>query len=286
VLSSENTDANTVSRPAAHRSVAGPDGPPGEPLLEVRHVEIGYEVEGSYNVAVGDVSFEIWPGETLILLGPSGCGKSTLLKAIAGFLEPQAGTITFAGRHDLQPGPDRAVVFQEFDQLFPWRTVADNVSYPLRVNGRSKQQAAEAARGYIEMMRLSDAADRFPHQLSGGMKQRVAIARAFALEPEMLLMDEPFGSLDAQTRSRLQRELMDIVNRTKVTTLFVTHSIQEALLLGHRIVVLGQPPSVVKEVVDVTEIDDPDTSEFVKMRRHLRELLAEKGEDVDHALFE
>lgn len=256
------------------------------PLLSVESARIGYEVDGRFNVAVGDVSFEIWPREKLILLGPSGCGKSTLLKAIAGFIEPDGGTISFAGRNDLRPGPDRAVVFQEFDQLFPWRTVLDNVAYPLRVTGRGKDEAGETARSYVEMMGLSHAADRFPHQLSGGMKQRVAIARALALDPLMLLMDEPFGSLDAQTRSRMQRELNEIAARTEVTILFVTHSIQEALVLGDRVVVLGQPPSEVEEIVDVSHITDPDSDELVQVRRRLRELLAGEGEEVESAVFE
>ena len=259
---------------------------PGRPLLRVQNVAIGYAVEGAFNLAVGDVSFDIHPSEKIILLGPSGCGKSTLLKTIAGFIEPAAGSISIAGRDDLAPGPDRAVVFQEFDQLFPWRTVTDNVAYPLRVNGRSKEDALERARHYVEMTSLSHAADRFPHQLSGGMKQRVSIARALALEPLMLLMDEPFGSLDAQTRSRLQRELNEIAERTEVTILFVTHSIQEAMMLGHRIVVLGQAPSTVEEIVDVRDVRDPDSPEHVRVRRHLRELLAHDEEEVDHAVFE
>ena len=258
----------------------------GYPLLSVEDARIGYEVDGRFNVAVGDVSFNIWPGEKLILLGPSGCGKSTLLKAIAGFIEPDDGRIFFAGRDDLSPGPDRAVVFQEFDQLFPWRTVLDNVAYPLRVTGREKAEAAETAARYVEMMGLSPAADRFPHQLSGGMKQRVAIARALALDPLMLLMDEPFGSLDAQTRSRLQRELNEIAARTEVTILFVTHSIQEALVLGDRVVVLGQAPSEVEEILEVGHIRDPDSEELVHARRRLRELLAGEGEEVESAVFE
>ena len=256
-----------------------------QPLLSVDHVAIGYLVDGGFNLAVGDVSFDISPGEKIILLGPSGCGKSTLLKAIAGFIAPAAGGITVDGRADLEPGPDRAVVFQEFDQLFPWRTVLDNVAYPLRVNGHSKESAAERAHHYLEMTSLSHAATHYPHQLSGGMKQRVAIARALALEPLMLLMDEPFGSLDAQTRSRLQRELNEIAERTGVTVLFVTHSIQEAMVLGHRIVVLGQPPSQVEEIVDVRGID-LESEEFIRVRRHLRGLLAGEGEEVDHAVFE
>jgi NitT/TauT family transport system ATP-binding protein len=255
-------------------------------LLRVNRVRIGYNVQGAPQVAVGDVSFDVWPRERIMLLGPSGCGKSTLLKAVAGFLEPWDGAISLAGRATLEPGPDRAVVFQEFDQLFPWRTVLDNVAYPLRVIGKAKGEAGTLARHYVELTGLSPAADRYPHQLSGGMKQRVAIARALALEPAVLLMDEPFGSLDAQTRTRLQRELRDIADRTQVTLLFVTHSIQEAIILGHRVVVLSRPPSVVEEIVDVSEISDPDTEEFVRVRRHLRELLAEEGEEVDHGVFE
>src|SRR3954453_16052788 len=258
----------------------------GYPLLKVDRARIGYVVDGKFNVAVGHVSFEIRRGEKVILLGPSGCGKSTLLKAVAGFIEPAEGMISLTGRDNLDPGPDRAVVFQEFDQLFPWRTVLDNVAYPLRVTGRGKKVAAETAGRYVQMMGLAHAVQRFPHQLSGGMKQRVAIARALALEPLMLLMDEPFGSLDAQTRSRLQRELNEIATRTNVTILFVTHSIQEALVLGDRVVVLGQPPSKVEEMVEVGHIKDPDSEELVRMRRRLRELLAGEGEEVESAVFE
>jgi NitT/TauT family transport system ATP-binding protein len=266
-------------------ALAREGGRQDDTLLTVEHVAIGYEVDGTFSLAVGDVSFEIRPGEKMILLGPSGCGKSTLLKTIAGFIEPAAGRIAIQGRHDLAPGPDRAVVFQEFDQLFPWRTVTDNVAYPLRKNGRSKDEARELAGRYVEMTGLSHAAERFPHQLSGGMKQRVAIARALALEPLMLLMDEPFGSLDAQTRSRQQRELNEIADRTGVTILFVTHSILEAMVLGHRIVVLGKPPSTVEEIVDVRGLN-LESEEFIRVRRHLRELLAHDGEEVDHAVSE
>lgn len=271
---------------AARKAVSGTAAGAEGPLLSVKNVEIGYVVDDRYTPAVGNASFESYLGETIMLLGPSGCGKSTLLKAIAGFLEPQDGHIEFDGRGRLKPGPDRAVVFQEFDQLFPWRNVRDNVIYPLRLNGRSADEAGETADRFLEMMGLSQAAHQYPHHLSGGMKQRVAIARAFALEPQMLLMDEPFGSLDAQTRSRLQRELIDIVERTHVSTLFVTHSIQEAVLIGHRVVVLGHPPSEVKEITDVRNIQDPDSEEFIEVRRHLRTLLAGDGEDVDHAVFE
>src|SRR5215217_6986995 len=258
----------------------------GRRLLAAEHLKIGYEVDGELQIAVEDVSFEGWPNEKVMLIGPSGCGKSTLLKTVAGFLQPVGGSISIAGRDSLEPGPDRAVVFQEFDQLFPWRTVIDNVVYPLRVVGRVKDEAAATAKDYLEMMGLSHAAERFPHQLSGGMKQRVAIARALALDPLMLLMDEPFGALDALTRQRLQMELNDIAEKTQVTILFVTHSIQEALVLGERIVVLGQAPSRVEEVVDVSATSkDPEDEQFIEVQQHLRALLGveDKGEDAKHA---
>jgi NitT/TauT family transport system ATP-binding protein len=259
------------------------DAETGNALVRIEHVQLGYWVGDRFHVAVGDATFDVRPREKMIVIGPSGCGKSTLLKAIAGFIDPVGGSIAVAGRKTLAPGPDRAVVFQEFDQLFPWRTVLDNVAYPLRVNGRSRRAAAATAREFLELTHLSRAADRYPHQLSGGMKQRVAIARALALEPALLLMDEPFGSLDAITRQRLQVELNRIVADTNVTLMFVTHSIEEALVLGDRVVVLGNAPSTVLEVVDVRELGGPETVEYSRMRGKLRSLLEvdeeEKVED-------
>ncbi len=178
-------------------------------------------------------------------------------------------------------------MFQEFDQLFPWRDVLDNVAYPLRRNGRTKAEAEQQARRYLEMMGLSRALDRHPHQLSGGMKQRVAIARAFALEPVMLLMDEPFGALDALTRARLQAELNAIAKRTGVTILFVTHSIEEAIVLGDRVVVLTDPPSVVREVVTITEEAKVVGSEqYRSVRTHLGSLLHRDGKEADEDVAE
>jgi NitT/TauT family transport system ATP-binding protein len=171
------------------------------------------------------------------------------------------------------------VVFQEFDQLFPWRNVLENVAYPLRVNGWRRRDAAARARDYLELTGLSHAADRYPHELSGGMKQRVAIARALALEPVILLMDEPFGSLDAITRARLQRELNTILERTQTTLFFVTHSIDEALILGQRVVVLHGAPSTVREIVDVRGVGEPDSPAYADMRINLRQLLAIEEED-------
>jgi NitT/TauT family transport system ATP-binding protein len=245
------------------------------PLLRVENARLGYRLGDAFHVAVASASFEVGERERVIVIGRSGCGKSTLLKAVAGFEMPVSGTIAVAGRSSLAPGPDRAVVFQEFDQLFPWRTVLDNVAFPLRVNGRSRRAAAEVAREFLELTGLTDAADRYPHQLSGGMKQRAAIARALALEPSLLLMDEPFGALDAITRQRLQAELNEIVARTQVALLFVTHSIEEALILGDRVVVLAGAPSSVAEVVTVGDADQ----EAIASR--LRTLLAADSEDAD-----
>lgn len=240
-------------------------------------------------VAVEDVSFDMPRGEKFVLLGPSGCGKSTLLKAIGGYLTPARGTIEVRGRPVSRPGPDRALVFQEFDQLFPWLTVRGNVVEALKVTGRARgADARDRAHRYIEMMGMGYAANRFPHTLSGGMKQRVAIARALALQPDVLLMDEPFGALDAITRSRLQRELNQTWKQTGVTILFVTHSIQEAVLIGHRIMVMAPAPSRIREVIDVSHVEDPDDRAAEPIRRRLRALLddSEEPEDVDPGGFE
>jgi NitT/TauT family transport system ATP-binding protein len=256
-------------------------GESGTALLRVDHVRLGYWIGSRFHTAVDDATFDVRPREKIIVIGPSGCGKSTLLKAIAGFIQPVAGSISLAGRQTLEPGPDRAVVFQEFDQLFPWRTVLDNVAYALRRNGRSRREAVASAGQFLDLTHLSHARDRFPHQLSGGMKQRVAIARALALGPTMLLMDEPFGALDAITRQRMQAELNRIVRQTTVTLFFVTHSIEEALVLGDRVVVLGDSPSTVLEIVDVRDLGGPDTAEYGQMRGKLRDLLAVEREGVE-----
>jgi NitT/TauT family transport system ATP-binding protein len=256
----------------------------------VAGVRIAYRDErGRPFLAVDDISFDVRPGEKLALLGPSGCGKSTLLKAIGGFIRPVGGTITAAGRPVDRPGPDRAFVFQEFDQLFPWLTARGNVVEALRLTGRARGAEANVrADRYIEMMGIGYAADRFPHALSGGMKQRVAIARALALQPDVLLMDEPFGALDAITRGRLQRELNETWRKTGVTIVFVTHSIQEAVLIGHRVAVMSPAPGRLREVVDVHHVDDPDDPAGQPVRRRLRSLLddAAKPDGADLADLE
>jgi NitT/TauT family transport system ATP-binding protein len=243
--------------------------------LSVEGLSIMYDARR----AVDDVSFELRPGEKFILLGPSGCGKSTLLSAVAGFLTPSRGHVRLDGQLVSRPGPDRVVVFQEFDQLLPWRTVLGNVAYPLRVaRGLGRAEAAERARHFVEMVGLGGRDGAYPHTLSGGMKQRVAIARALALEPSVLLMDEPFASLDALTRTRMQAELNGIWEKTRTTILFVTHSIQEAVLLGSRILVLTRGPGRVQAVFDnAAHGQAVDSPAFLSMQAQIGALLGARG---------
>jgi NitT/TauT family transport system ATP-binding protein len=203
--------------------------------------------------ALKDISFEVNDGDFFCIIGPSGCGKSTTLRLIAGFEEPTEGTVMVDGQSVKDPGPDRAMVFQDLNQLFPWKTTLKNVVYPLKVNKlySNNENRLKTGRKFLRMVGLSENFDNaFPHQLSGGMKQRVAIARALALDPKVLLMDEPFGSIDAQTRTGLQEELLKIWEDTQKTIMFVTHNIEEAILLGTRICVLGTNPGRVLEVFD------------------------------------
>jgi NitT/TauT family transport system ATP-binding protein len=244
-------------------------------LLSVRDVTISYPTERGLFTAVESVSFSVAEGERFVLLGPSGCGKSTLLKAVAGFMAPSAGTMELDGRPIARPGPDRVVVFQEFDQLLPWKTVLGNVVYALRVARTLDRAAArEQAERFIGMVGLERFATTYPHQLSGGMKQRVAIARSLALEPRMLLMDEPFASLDALTRRRMQEELLAIWEATRKTLLFVTHSIDEAVVLGDRILVLSPGPGRVRRIIDNPAAGQRDTPASLEVVRAVQEVLA------------
>lgn len=227
--------------------------PDGAPLLAVEGVTLQYQTRSQVVTATRRVSFTAGAGERVVLLGPSGCGKSTLLKSVGGFLNPVEGRIRLQGRDVVGPGPDRMMVFQEFDQLPPWKTVRENILFPMRTArpewGRAEKE--ERAARYIRKVGLEKFADSYPHQLSGGMKQRVAIARAMAMEPVMLLMDEPFAALDALTRRRMQDELLQLWDDTRFAMLFVTHSIEEALRVGGRIVVLSPHPGRVKAILDV-----------------------------------
>jgi NitT/TauT family transport system ATP-binding protein len=230
--------------------------------------------------ALDDVTLDIAAGEFLALVGPSGCGKSTLLDLVAGLTTPTRGEVLIGGRAVTGPGLDRGVVFQQY-ALFPWRTAQANVEFGLEVKGVPKRQRAERAREVLDLVGLGTFADRYPHELSGGMKQRVAIARSLAYEPEVLLMDEPYAALDAQTRETLQDELLSIWRRTGTTILFITHSIDEAVYLGQRVAVMTSRPGRIKEVVAIDlpapgEGDPRSAPEFVRHRRGIWELLHEE----------
>lgn len=218
----------------------------GSVMLNVKDVTLQYASRMSLVTATWRVSFDVQYGDRFILLGPSGCGKSSLLKAIGGFIKPVEGSITLQGMPITKPGPDRMMVFQEFDQLFPWRTVLENVMFPMTVRAWTKRDRLERARESLDKVGLSGFADAYPHMLSGGMKQRTAIARAMAMEPDVLLMDEPFAALDALTRRRLQDELLRLWEDLRFTMLFVTHGIDEATRIGSRILLLSPHPGQVR----------------------------------------
>jgi NitT/TauT family transport system ATP-binding protein len=209
-------------------------------------------------LALDDVSLAIAPREFVALLGPSGCGKSTLLYLIGGFLPVERGTIKVEGKAVQGPGPDRGIVFQHF-ALFPWKTVRGNILYGLERQGMPKAEREKRAMDFIELVGLAGFEDSYPSQLSGGMKQRTAIARTLAFDPSILLMDEPFGALDAQTRGLMQGELLRIWQRTPKTVIFVTHDVQEAVYLADRVAVMSARPGRVKTIVDTRfDKNDPD----------------------------
>jgi len=244
------------------------------PLLVAEGVTLQYRTREHLITAVYRVTFEVLPCDRFILLGPSGCGKSTLLKAIGGYIDPIEGRIMLKGTQIRRPGPERMMVFQEFDQLLPWKTVRQNVAFALTASGRAKGAAAdEKAMHFIEKVNLTNFANSYPHMLSGGMKARVAIARGMAMEPDILLMDEPFAALDALTRLKMQDELLRLWDETRSTILFVTHSIPEAVKIGNRILLLSPHPGQVEAELNSTGHDEPDPISGITLSEHIHDLL-------------
>jgi NitT/TauT family transport system ATP-binding protein len=244
------------------------------PLLQVNGVTLRYKTQDSIVTATDQVSFDIAQGDRFVLLGPSGCGKSTLLKAVGGYHKPDEGTIHIKERAIRGPGADRMMVFQEFDQLLPWKTVLGNVVFPLMSARKiSRSEAVHRARSYIDKVNLTPFSDSYPHTLSGGMKQRVAIARGMAMEPDILLMDEPFAALDALTRRKMQDELMQLWEQTRFTVLFVTHSIAEAIRIGNRILLLSPHPGRVKAEISNIDAATMDDAAVARLEREIHELL-------------
>ena len=252
-----------------------------QPLLAVQGVTLQYKTREHLVTATYRVSFDVHPSDRFVLLGPSGCGKSTLLKAVGGYLKPVEGAIRLKGAPVTKPGPDRVMVFQEFDQLLPWKTVKQNVMFALESSGRLRGRAAEErAMAYIEKVNLARFADSLPHTLSGGMKQRVAIARGMAMEPDIILMDEPFAALDALTRRKMQDELLQLWEDTRFTVLFVTHSIPEAVRIGNRILLLSPHPGQVKAELnsDGTDAAEPNG---MRLSERIHSMLFAEGEAIE-----
>ncbi|TCT06775.1 ABC transporter ATP-binding protein [Aquabacter spiritensis] len=247
-------------------------------LVQVRDVTLQYKTPDHLVTATYKVSCTVEQGDRYVILGPSGCGKSTLLKAVGGFIKPVGGTIVVNGREVREPGPDRMMVFQEFEQLMPWKTVLQNVMFPMQATGKYwKSETRERALAAIDKVNLTKFKDVYPHMLSGGMKMRVAIARAMALEPDVLLMDEPFAALDALTRRKMQEELLALWDQLRFTVLFVTHSIEEAIVVGSRILILSPHPGRVRAELEAGDLSyaDLDSPAFGALAKRIHTLLFE-----------
>ncbi|SMD21457.1 ABC transporter ATP-binding protein [Kibdelosporangium aridum] len=253
-----------------------------QPFISARHVTAGYENRRDHTrlIALRDVSLDVARGEFLAIVGPSGCGKTTFINMIAGFVQPLEGEITVDGEPVTGPGMDRAMVFQDY-ALLPWRTVQRNIRFAMenRRTKPSKAEQDERIRKAIELVGLTGFEKAYPHELSGGMRQRVGIARALVTEPSVLLMDEPFGAVDAMTREAMQAELEKIIAQTGQTVVFITHSIDEAVTLGDRVVVVSSRPGRIKEIVPVDlprprmDSDIRGSQRFAEIREHIWSLL-------------
>ena len=247
--------------------------------IEIRDVTLTYDTPGGKVPGVQNVSIDIGASEFICIIGPSGCGKSTLLNIIAGFMTPVSGEIRIGGKAVTGHGMDRGVVFQDFAQLFPWRTALGNVSFGLEMKGVAKPERDKIAREQLRLVKLEKFTNSYPHHLSGGMQQRVAIARALAYNPAVLLMDEPFAALDAMTRDDMQRLLADVWKTTRKTVIYVTHNVAEAVYLADRVIVMSAHPGTVKAeiAIDLPRPRDPLSVEFLECQK---ELMRHLGHDV------
>ena len=256
------------------------------PVIQAEGVTVGYELhrERQRLTALRDITLTVNRGEFIVLVGPSGCGKTTFINAISGIVKPWEGTILVNGGPVTGPGPDRAMVFQDY-ALMPWRTVESNVRMPFEFQklGLSQEEMDERVRRYIDLVDLTGFENSFPYELSGGMKQRVGIARALVSEPDILLADEPFAAIDAMTREAMQSELERFVAKTRQTVIFITHSIDEAITLGDRVVVISYRPGQIKEIVDVNlprprfDYDVKNMPEYTQLRDHIWRLVKDEA---------
>ena len=241
--------------------------------VKIDNVKKIYNGRNGEMIALNGVNLDIMENEFICVVGPSGCGKSTLLNIIAGLLEPTSGKVYCDGKEVVGTGTERGVVFQQY-ALFPWMTVLKNVMFGLNLKGIKGKEAEEIAMKYIKMVQLEDFVNHYPKELSGGMKQRVAIARAYAVNPSILLMDEPFGALDAQTRTQLQTELLETWEKERKTCFFITHDVEEAIILAQKVIIMSARPGRIKEIVDIN-IPYPRTQEtkmskeFLDLKNHI-----------------
>jgi NitT/TauT family transport system ATP-binding protein len=244
--------------------------------LEIEHIGKVFEQRNEASAALSEVSIEVAEKEFLCILGPSGCGKTTLLRIIAGLETATSGKVTIDGEEVTGPTPKMAMIFQDYS-LFPWRTVIENIAFGLEMQNVAKEERERIAEEYLDLIGLKEFGKNYPYELSGGMRQRVAVARALAIDPSVLLMDEPFGALDAQTRNMLQIEILKIWEKTQKTVLFVTHSVDEAVFLADRILVLTSRPGRVKDVIsiDLPRPRDRTSPDFAKIRRYVLKLIDE-----------
>jgi len=256
---------------------------PGVPRIAFNNVSVRFLTPGGGQMQVVDnVSYSIRDREFVSVIGPSGCGKTTMLNMVAGFMQPSGGSVTLDGKPISGPGPDRGVIFQEYG-VFPWLTVKDNIAFGLnlRANRRTAAERDQICARYLRLMGLAEFAEAWPRMLSGGMRQRLALARAYAVKPEFLLMDEPFGALDAQTRSAMQDLLLEVLAAENKTVLLITHSVEEAIYLSNRIIVMTARPTRIRDIIEVPfpyprASSLHESSEFGELRAHVRDLVMQE----------